>query len=100
MRIWQHRAAVLPKHTAGWQAALSSGVSLPAEPCRCHLESKCLGVGMVLSLLWGGGRVAHRRGEVGWSTVGPTGPRFTKSYLGQIKEVASGLHSLQEKTGL
>lgn len=92
-RFWQRRVSVTPKHAAVWQAALSSGVSLPAEPCRHHLENKCLGVGMVLAL----GRWTCCPKE---RQIGPTGRCFTKSCLGQIEGAASGLHSSQEETGL
>lgn len=48
---------------AEWQAGLGVGLSLPTESCRGHLESKCLGVGVVVSLLGEGGCVTHRRDE-------------------------------------
>ena len=48
---------------AEWQAGLSVGMSLPPESCRHQLESKCLGRGVVVSLLWEGGCITQRKDD-------------------------------------
>lgn len=63
MLFWQCRGSILPKCVAGWQAGLSVDMSLPTGSCRGHLESKYLGVGVVVSPLWEGGRITQRRDE-------------------------------------